>query len=471
MSKPGSVGNMMAFAERVIPEFMREGKVPGFSIAVVQEGTVVYAKGFGARDPARSLPATPDTLYGIGSCTKSFVALAAMQLAEKGKIKLTDPASDYVPFKLGLKGKPITIHHLLSHGSGIPNLATSTIGLSRGVGIELGVPWGSADDFYRVVNSANSEIAADPGELFFYSNEGFRVVGHIIQEVSGVPFHEYIRDNILIPLGMGRGTLIKHEFNVDPDRMTAHWKKTDGTMQPTGFPYPDVSENPSFSWNAAAGGLMAPMTELTTYLAMLMNGGTHNGKRLVSEESIQTMFTPHIEYCGTYWGMSSYGYGWSILPNFFGEKQVNHGGSLLVATAHLALVPRLGIGVAMAANTSRPPFATIADGVFAALMGRDPYEHPHLKLRDRMKSLTGEYHIHMGLEKLKVVNRGGLLYIEQKDPFLDALTPLIPEEPNLSNLRFYTQVEGIRTPVEFVEAGGGYDLYLERYRYHKKVGE
>ncbi len=470
MSNPGSVENMTAFAEKVIPEFMREGKVPGFSIAVVKEGTVVYAKGFGARDPVRSLPSTPDTLYGIGSCTKSFVALAAMQLAEKGKIKLTDPASDYVPFKLGLKGKPITIHHLLSHGSGIPNLATSTIGLSRGVGIELGVPWGSADDFYRVVNSANSEIAADPGERFFYSNEGFRVVGHIIQEVSGVPFHEYIRDNILIPLGMGRSTLVRHEFDVDPDRMTAHWKKTDGTMQPTGFPYPDVSENPSFSWNAAAGGLMAPMTELTTYLAMLMNGGAHNGKRLVSEESIQTMFTPHIEYCGTYWGMSSYGYGWSILPDFLGEKQVNHGGSLLVATAHLALVPRLGIGVAMAANTSRPPFATIADGVFAALMGRDPYEHPHLKLRDRMKSLTGEYQIHMGLEKLKVVNRGGLLYIEQKDPFLDALTPLIPEESTLSNLRFYTQVEGIRTPVEFVEAGGGYDLYLERYRYHKRVG-
>ena len=121
---------------------------------------------------------------------------------------------------------------------------------------------------------------------------------------------------------------------------------------------------------------MAPMTELTTYLAMLMNGGAHNGKRLVSEESIQTMFTPHIEYCSTYWGMSSYGYGWSILPDFLGEKQVNHGGSLLVATAHLALMPSLGIGVAMAANTSRPPFATIADGVFAALMGRDPRTPP-----------------------------------------------------------------------------------------------
>jgi CubicO group peptidase (beta-lactamase class C family) len=411
MSKPGKTEKMKEFAERIIPEFMREGRIPGFSVAVVQEGKVIYTQGFGSRDLARTLPATPKTLYGIGSCTKSFVALAAIQLAEKGKIKLTDPATDYVPFKLGLKGKPITIHHLLSHSSGVPNLATSTIGLSRGVGVDLGVPWGTTDDFYRVVNSANAEIAADPGERFFYSNEGFRVVGNIIQKVSGVPFHEYIRENILKPLGMGRSTFVKHEFDADPDRMVAHWKRTDGALQPTGFPYPDVSENPDFSWNAAAGGLMAPMTELTTYLAALMNGGFHKGKRLASEESIKRMFTPHIEYAETYWGMSSYGYGWSILPDFHSYKQLNHGGSLLVATAHLAMVPDLKLGVAMAANTSRPPFATIADGIFAALMGQNPYVHPHLELREKMRNLIGDYQIHMGLEKLRVINRGGLLNI------------------------------------------------------------
>jgi CubicO group peptidase (beta-lactamase class C family) len=468
MSKPNKAEKMREFAERIIPEFMREGKIPGFSVAVVQDGGVIYAQGFGSRDPARTLPATPDTLYGIGSCTKSFVALAAMQLVEKGKIKLTDPASDYVPFSLGLKGKPITIHHLLSHGSGVPNLATSTIGLSRGVGVDLGIPWGTADDFYRVVNSANSEIAAGPGERFFYSNEGFRVVGNIIQKVSGVPFHEYIRENILKPLGMRRSTLVKHEFDEDPDRMVAHWKRTDGTLQPTGFPYPDVSENPDFSWNAAAGGLIAPMTELTTYLAALMNGGVHKGKRLASEESIEKMFTPHIKYAETYWGMSSYGYGWSVIPDFHGHRQLSHGGSLLVATAHLAMVPDLKLGVAMAANTSRPPFATIADGIFAALMGKDPYAHSHLQLREKMRSLIGEYQIHMGLERLRVINRGGLLYLEQKDPFLDTQTPLIPEEPKMSNLCFYTLAEGIRQPVEFKETECGYDLFLERYRYHKK---
>jgi CubicO group peptidase (beta-lactamase class C family) len=468
MSKPSKVEKMREFAEKIIPEFMREGRIPGLSVAIVQDGKVIYSQGFGSRDPARTLPATPDTLYGIGSCTKSFVALAAMQLVEKGKIKLNDPASDYVPFKLGYKGKPITIHHLLSHSSGVPNLATSTIGLSRGVGVDIGVPWGTADDFYRVVNSAIDEIAADPGERFFYSNEGFRVIGNIIQEVSGVPFHEYIRENILKPLGMKRSTLVKHEFDADPDRMIAHWKRTDGTLQPTRFPYPDVSENPSFSWNAAAGGLIAPMTELTTYLAALMNGGVHKGKRLASEESIERMFTSHIKYAETYWGMSGYGYGWSVLPDFHGHKQLNHGGSLLVATAHLAMVPDLKLGVAMAANTSRPPFATIADGIFATFIGKDPYTHPHLQLREKMINLTGEYQIHMGLEKLHIVNKGGLLYIEQRDPFIDCLIPLIPEDKMSDNLRFYTLTEGIRQPVEFLETDCGFDLFLERYRYHKK---
>ncbi|MFA5869294.1 MAG: hypothetical protein WC941_06290, partial [Candidatus Bathyarchaeia archaeon] len=127
------------------------------------------------------------------------------------------------------------------------------------------------------------------------------------------------------------------------------------------------------------------------------------------------------------------------------------------------------LGVAMAANTSRPPFATIADGIFAALMGEDPYAHPHLKLREKMRSLTGEYQTHMGLEKLRVISRGGLLYLEQRDHFVDATTPLIPSEPMLDTLRFYTITEGIRQPIEFVKTEKGYDLFVERYRYHKRL--
>jgi CubicO group peptidase (beta-lactamase class C family) len=458
---------MKEFAEKCIPEFMREGRIPGFSVAVVKEGEIVYAEGFGSRDPIRSLPATPDTLYGIGSCTKSFVAMAIMQLAEKGKVDLHAPVNKYVPFKLGLEGKPIELHHLLSHSSGVPNLATSTIGLSRGIGVDLGVPWGGADDFYRLVNGANQEIATNPGSRFFYSNEGYRVLGHIIQTVTNRTFHDYMHENILRPLGMSRSTFVKHEFETDPDRMVAHWKKPDGTMIPTSFPYPDVSENPSFSWNAAAGGLMSPVKELTNYLTAIMDGGAYKGKRLISEDSVGKIVTPYSPHSETYCGMSSYGYGWSIIPDFHGHKEISHGGSLLVATAHLAMIPDLKLGVAMAANASRPPFATIAEGIFSALVGRRPEDHPHLKLRETMKKLAGSYQIYMGLEKVQVVNKGGLLYLQQKDHFLDSSTPLIPQESTLNTLTFYTLTEGIKTPVEFVETPAGLDLFVERYRYHK----
>ena len=88
------------FIERIAPDLMEKGRIPGLSIAVVKDGNVAYAGGFGARNVEQNLPATPDTLYGIGSCTKSFVALAIMQLARQGKISLDDPATKYAPLKI-----------------------------------------------------------------------------------------------------------------------------------------------------------------------------------------------------------------------------------------------------------------------------------------------------------------------------------------------------------------------------------
>ena len=121
--------------------------MPGFSIAVVDHGETIYAEGFGLRDTQKVLPATPDTLYGIGSITKSFVAIGIMQLVEAGEINLDDPVSKHIPFELGIPGDPITIHHLLTHSPGIPSLATSTVAISRGLGMDTGVPLGSAADF------------------------------------------------------------------------------------------------------------------------------------------------------------------------------------------------------------------------------------------------------------------------------------------------------------------------------------
>lgn len=464
-----NIDRMRAFIEGYVPEAMREAKIPGYSIAVIRDGETLYAEGFGARDPARNLPATPDTLYGIGSCTKSFVAMSIMQLMERGKLGLADPASEHVPLEIGLPEKPVAIHHLLTHSSGIPSLASSTVALQRGIGLDTGVPWGGVNDFYRLVNGAQEEIAADPGERFFYNNAAYRMLGHVIQKVSGKAFHDYIAENILEPLGMERTTLVREEYERDPDRMIPHWKKTDGTIVPTDFPYPNVVDNPDFSFIAAAGGVISSVTELTNYLTMNMNGGKFGNVQLVSPDSIEKMLTLHIDRPPNHYGRYGYGYGWGITQDFLGHKMASHGGSILVSTAHLAFIPELKIGVAQAANSAGLQYQTIAEGIFTALMGKEPEKAlPALKIRERMRRLTGTYQVYKGLATLKVINKAGLLHLEQKDPFTDTVVPLIPEDDSHESLRFYILAEGVRQPIEFVvDPGGSIDLYIERYRYHK----
>ena len=165
-----------------------------------------------------------------------------------GKIHLDDPVSEYIPLGIGRPGKPITIRHLLTHSSGIPSLGTSTIALQRGIGIDVWVPWGGANDFYRHVNDAGDEIAADPGERFFYFNAGYRMLGHVIQVVSGNRFDEYIAENILKPLKMTQTTFSKAEYLCSSNRMTPYRKDKEGNLVPVEFPYPNITDNQEFAF-------------------------------------------------------------------------------------------------------------------------------------------------------------------------------------------------------------------------------
>ena len=460
---------MRNFVEDFTVASMKRGRIPGFSIAVVQDSGVIYSEGFGVRDMKKNLPATPDTLYGIGSCTKSLVAIAIMQLVEKGEISLDDPVNQYVPLKIGLPGKPITIHHLLTHSSGIPNLGTSTIALHRGIGEDTGVPFGSVNDFYRFVNGAGDEIADEPGKRYFYLNEGYRMLGHIIQEVSGKTFDAYITENIFKPLDMGRTTLSKEQYEKDPNRMTPYWKKPDGSLTPTDYPYPNVVDNPDFSFIAAAGGVISSVVELTNYLTANIDKGSFRGTQLLSPDSVEKIQSLHTEHPPGHFGREGYGYGWGVTENFFGYKMLSHGGSILVSTAHLAFIPELKIGVAMASNTAGYPYSTTVQGVFAALMGKDPRKVvPALQIQERIERLTGAYETYKGLSRANVVNRGGLLYLQQGGQSEDSGVPLIPEDDRLESNKFYILSGGLRQPIEFVlHSPEKIDLYVERNRYHK----
>lgn len=462
-----------------IARFMTQCKLPGFSIAVIHDGAVCYADGFGARDPGRNLPATADTLYGIGSVTKSFVALGILQLAEAGKLDLQDPVAHHISFALGLPDAPITIHHLLTHSLGLPNLATSTLLIGKGLGLESGIPLSSPNDFYRFINGAQAEIVAKPGERFFYHNAGYRMLGQIIQEKSGQPFHEYIQEKVIAPLGMARTTFDVAAAQADPDHAVFHRKTATGANEPAPFPYPNPVDNPAFSFLSAAGGLFSSVNELARYVQLHLAPGSTPAPPLLSPASFAQMHTAHMPRPaqnplpdGSF-DQQGYGYGLAITPRFFGHKLVAHDGSVVVSTAALAFMPELNAGVVMMGNGAGMPYATIAQSVFALLLGKEPAAVlPALQIESRMAQLTGTYETYRGIETIRVINKGGLLYAEATDPVTTTtmLTPLIPEDPTLATTRFYTWSTGVKTPVEFwIDEQGATRLIIERYCY-RKVG-
>jgi len=462
--------DVASWIEKNIPLYMEDSRMPGFSIAVVHDGETIYAEGFGLRDTQKVLPATPDTLYGIGSITKSFVAIGIMQLVEAGEISLDDPVSKHIPFELGMPDDPITIHHLLTHSLGIPSLATSTVAISRGLGLDTGVPLGSAADFYRLVNGAEDEIVAEPGERFFYHNAAWRMLGAIIQEKSGVPFHKYLKENVIDPLGMERTTLSLTAFQSDPDHILPHLKTGD-SVQPSRFPYPNPDDNLDFSFITAAGGIVSSVNEMTRCVNAQIDKGKTASGRLASEASFEKMQELHIHRPDRYYGEYGYGFGLSITPEFLGHKMIAHGGSIAVSTAYMAFVPDLKAGVVMMGNSSGMDYGTIAESVLAILMGKDPAEViPALVIRERMKRLQGSYEVYRGLERLEVVSRGGLLHLETKNRRTEktTFTPLIPEDPTLASTDFYVLRNGLKSPVEFkIHENGKIDLFIGRYCYHK----
>ena len=173
---------------------------------------VLWSGSVGLRDAERGLPATPETLYCIGSVTKSFTALAIMQLWEQGKLDPQDPIDRHIPFHIEPFGEKIRIWHFLSHSSGLPGLGSSErlIGGLTGA-VDHWLSMSSYNDLSAFMEGSQDWACTRPGERWFYLNEGFIALGQIIEKCSGMSYYEYIRKNILEPLGMQRTYFTREE--------------------------------------------------------------------------------------------------------------------------------------------------------------------------------------------------------------------------------------------------------------------
>lgn len=388
--------------ESYVTETMRQNHLYGLSMCLVKEGEVVYSNGFGSRsiDPPR--PATRDTLYGIGSSTKLFTALAVLKLVEAGKISLDDPVQNYVKgLETDSRGHTISIHQLLTHSSGYPDL-----GMAEGVlGHMLGQPsmWtplGRVEDLVNLINEARDERVSHKGDTFMYWNEGYILLGKVIEEASGQGYTDYISRNITAPLEMKRSTFDRSRLESDEDGMVGYSMGPEGSRVPQRFPAHPMID--------AAGGLITSVSELSHFVRMLMNGGTYNGRKIVSSESLGLAFTPHVKtgFPRSILGGESYGYGITISRDFLGHTQLGHGGNVAVSSAYFGFIPDLKIGITLAANSDFVT-APLADYALALMMGKDPEKTlPGVEFQRMAETLSGRYETFRGAMEMQVSLNG-----------------------------------------------------------------
>ena len=267
--------DMSAKVDAAIRQQMNEQKIPGVGLAVVMNGRVVKAQGYGLANIELQTPVTPATIFEAGSLTKQFVASAIMLLAEQGKLQLDDRISKYFP-EASPAMKSVTIRHLLTHTSGIPDVSDGTNETNGALGVV---------GFHREYSEAelaraylNQALEFQPGTKWSYCNAGYDLLGILIHRVSGKSYDEFLRERIFQPLGMTTARAFSYA-NIIPNRASGY-TLVDGEWR-----------NDRRWWSqsitaGAAGGLWMSIRDLAKWDAALYSD------RIIKQASRETMWTP-----------------------------------------------------------------------------------------------------------------------------------------------------------------------------------
>jgi CubicO group peptidase (beta-lactamase class C family) len=393
--------------------------VPGASLAIVRDGALVYADGFGYRDLASQAPATADTVFGIGSCGKSFTALAVMQLAERGLCQLDQPVSELLPeFRLpaAWDGTPVTIEQLLSHTSGLPLLPALEWSLGWA---EPGAPMNSDDDLLAYIATIEQRPAGRPGQRMSYSNDGFAVAGMLVARLSGLSYADYMTEHVFAPLGMTRSTL------ADPttlgwDDVTSLYDYDPQAETPTPVHKPSW---PTPTTNGAAGLHRSTANDMARYML-----GHLDGLPGVSDAGRAELHRPRIQRDAN----SGYALGWGVMRDYKGQRLLAHSGGITGVSTHVLLAPERRVGVAALLNISGGPSREIAERALDHLLEL-PLETPkpsYTPTSTELERAVGRYQY--GDELVEIALTDGALTARMGEQPATGLTPTGPGEFGIS---------------------------------------
>jgi CubicO group peptidase (beta-lactamase class C family) len=363
-------------------QVLKDWKVPGVAVGVVQNGKMILLKGYGYRDVEKQLPVTPNTLFAVGSITKSFtVTLLGMEMDE-GKVDWDKPVRNYLPdFRMydPVLSEQMLVRDLITHRSGLPR---------------HDMVWYSSD-FTREDLLRRLEFLEPNKPLrsrFQYNNLMFMTAGYIAGKLNGKSWEDSVRERILLPLGMNRTTFSEKESQNAPDFAQPYQKGNDVKSDVKRMPFDE--QCPDTCALGPAGEINSSVADMSRYVLLHLNKGKLEGKTLLSENNAIQMQTPQMVIQGApdfkEQSENSYGMGFFI-SSYRGHKQVEHGGNIDGFSAEMIFLPGDGIGVVVLTNLdgTAVPYV-VANNLLDRLLGMDQVPWSQRYLDQEMKAKESE---------------------------------------------------------------------------------
>lgn len=343
------------------------------SVLVAKNGEVIYKKGFGLANMEWGIPNQPNTKHRLGSITKQFTAMLIVQLAAEGKLELDAPVSTYLPDYPQPNADKITIHHLLTHTSGIPNYTSFRTFMREDSRDHF-----SPEEFVRIF--ADSTLIFTPGERFSYSNSGYFLLGVIIEKITGKPYEQALQENIFTPFKMN-DTGYDHHSTIIKNRASAYEKN--------GSEYVNA-DYIDMSIPYAAGSLYSTVEDLYLWDQALYTN------QLLDKKHMDLVFTKHIPAFGLH-----YGYGWVIGNEPVGNTNdslevISHGGGINGFNTLIERVPSDKSLILLFNNTGGAPLNDMGVAINGIIHGKS-YDLPKKSVASSLLEVILEKGITAGL--------------------------------------------------------------------------
>ncbi|MEI7849297.1 MAG: serine hydrolase [Chloroflexota bacterium] len=327
---PSDPAEMQTFFDDYLARQMETYHIPGVVISVVKDGKVFFSKGYGYADIEKQIPFTENSLLTTASLGKLFTAVGVLQLNQQGRLDLQADIRPYFKdFKLNTHfDDPLTFANLLTHTDGFE---TRMIGVATIKAEEL-KPLGELLATYK----PNQILPA--GKFLTYGDYAANLSGYLTQEISGVPFEQYMAENILAPLGMTHSTFNQHLSDSMRDSLATGYSFEQDSYQPEPFFYINY---------APQGGLRTTAADMNHFMLALLNQGAYQNTRILSPESVQSMFTQQFSPQA---GMPGITYG--LFEDFKnGQRALLRDGDGVGTRTRMILLPQHNTGIFISYNT------------------------------------------------------------------------------------------------------------------------